>query len=65
MISEPELKKLARGYSCHPRTLRRIANKGIDITDASAIACHLAHQHTISVPFAEAVLNRLKTTTDQ
>ena len=61
MLSAAELRKLASCYQCSVKTLRRLLNRNVDITDASAIACHLANQKSISVEMAEAVLSQLET----
>jgi hypothetical protein len=61
-IPAAELRKLSTCYQCSTKTLRRLLNRGIDISDASAVACQLAVQKTISHPMAEAVLSHLKTT---
>jgi len=61
-ISTDEIRKLANSFACSPKTLRRLLKRGIDISDASAVACQLAGQKTISHPMAEAVLAQLKTT---
>jgi hypothetical protein len=61
-ISTDEIRKLANAFACSPKTLRRMLNRGIDISDPSAVACALAGQRNISTGMAEAVLNQLKTT---
>ena len=60
-ISTDEIRKLANSFACSPKTLRRLLNRGVDITDPSAVACQLAGQKTISQPMAEAVLSQLET----
>jgi hypothetical protein len=65
MLSAAELRKLASCYQCSVKTLRRLLNRNVDITDASAIACHLANQKSISVEMAEAVLSHLTESNDQ
>ena len=62
MLSAAELRKLASCYQCSVKTLRRLLNRNVDITDASAIACHLANQKSISLEMAEAVLAQLQIT---
>lgn len=61
-IPADELRKLAATYSCSVKTLRRLLHRGIDVTDASAVACQLAGQKTISHPMAQAVLAQLQIT---
>ena len=60
-VSTDEIRKLANAFACSPKTLRRLLNRGIDISDASAVACQLAGQKTISTGMAEAVLAQLET----
>ena len=61
-IPAAELRKLSTCYQCSVKTLRRLLNRGIDISDASAVACQLAGQKTISHPMAKAVLAQLQLT---
>ena len=61
-VSTDEIRKLANAFSCSPKTLRRMLHRGIDISDASAVACQLAGQKTISHPMAQAVLAQLQIT---
>ena len=63
MLSTAELRKLAAYYQCSVKTLRRLLHRGVDISDASAVACHLANQKSISLEMAEAVLSHLETNT--
>ena len=60
-IPAAELRKLSTCYQCSVKTLRRLLHRGIDVTDASAVACQLAGQKTISTTMAEAVLSQLET----
>ena len=59
-IPANELRKLASCYQCSVKTLRRLLYRGVDVTDASAVACQLAGQKTISHPMAQAVLAQLQ-----
>lgn len=58
-ISTDEIRKLANSFACSTKTLRRLLNRGVDITDPSAVAVALAGQKTISTTMAEAVLEKL------
>jgi hypothetical protein len=59
-IPANELRKLSTCYQCSTKTLRRLLHRGVDVTDASAVACQLAGQKTISHPMAQAVLAQLQ-----
>lgn len=61
-IQTDELRKLSATYSCSVKTLRRLLQRGVDVTDASAVACQLAGQKSISHPMAKAVLAQLQNT---
>lgn len=60
-IPAAELRKLAASYSCSVKTLRRLLQRGVDVTDPAEVAAAMAGQRNISSPMAEAVLAQLET----